>query len=284
MPSPKLVSPTGKDILLRPVRANAGVEAVYNKQLQRWVEMMHRSLVYWISAQYRANPAPSLAQDAGHESFRDGSPANAMRRAMHRMSRRWLKAFDKGSEDLAKYFVDRAAGATDVQLKDILKKAGFTVQFRRTYDVNNAMQAAVGENVGLIKSIASQHLTEVEGLVMRAMQDGRDLATLTQELTHRYQVTSRRAAFIAKDQANKMTSVINRARQQELGITQAHWRHSHGGKHPRKSHVEASQADGGKGKVYDVDKGCLIDGEYIWPGQLPNCRCTAQSIIPGLED
>jgi uncharacterized protein with gpF-like domain len=200
------------------------------------------------------------------------------------MLRRWLKAFDKGAEDLAKYFVDRAAGATDVQLADILKKAGFTVQFRATYDVNNAMQAAIGENVGLIKSIASQHLTEVEGLVMRSMQNGRDLATLTQELTQRYQVTSRRASFIARDQSNKMTSVINRARQTELGITQARWRHSHGGKHPRKSHVDASQADGGKGKVYDVAKGCLIDGEYVWPGQLPNCRCTAQSIIPGLEN
>jgi len=218
------------------------------------------------------------------ESFRDGSPANAMRRAIHRMSRRWLKAFDKGSEDLAKYFVNKAAGATDVQLKDVLKRAGFTVEFRATYEVNNAMQAAIGENVGLIKSIAQQHLTEVEGIVMRSMQSGRDLAALTQELTERYQVSSRRASFIARDQANKMTAVINRTRQVELGITQARWRHSHGGKKPRLSHIEASKADGGKGKIYDVDKGCLIDGEYIWPGQLPNCRCTAQSIIPGLED
>ncbi|KAA0089476.1 phage head morphogenesis protein [Paraburkholderia sp. T12-10] len=244
---------------------------------------MHRSLIYWIQAQYRANPPPTLAADAGFESFRDGSPANAMRRAMHRMSRRWMKAFDKGAEDLAKYFVDSAAGATDVQLMDVLKKAGFSVEFRATANVNNAMQAAIGENVGLIKSIASEHLSQVEGIVMRSMQNGRDLATLTQELTHRYGVTSRRASFIARDQANKMTAVINRTRQKELGITQAHWRHSHGGKHPRKSHIEASQADGGKGKIYDIEEGCLIDGEYIWPGELPNCRCTAQSIVPGLE-
>lgn len=270
--------------MLRPVRANAGVEAAYNKQLQRWIEMMHRSLIYFIQAQYRANPPPSLAQDAGWESFRDGSPANAMRRAMHRMSRRWMKAFDKGAEDLAKYFVDKAAGATDVQLKDVLKRAGFTVEFRATYAVNNAMQAAIGENVGLIRSIAQQHLTEVEGLVMRSMQRGRDLGDLTQELTQRYDITKRRASFIARDQTNKMTAVINRTRQQELGITQARWRHSHGGKQPRKSHVEASQADSGKGKIYDIEKGCLIDGEYIWPGELPNCRCTAQSIIPGLEN
>ena len=73
-----------------------------------------------------------------------------MRRAVHRMTRRWTKAFDRGAEDLARYFVDKAAGATDIQLRDILKKAGFTVEFRATPQVNNAMQAAIGENVGLI--------------------------------------------------------------------------------------------------------------------------------------
>jgi uncharacterized protein with gpF-like domain len=280
----KLVSPTGKDIVLRPVRANAGIEVAYKKQLDRWIDAMHKSLVWWISAQYRANPPPSLAQDAGFESFRDGSPANAMRRAIHRMSRRWMKAFDKGADDLAKYFVDKATGATDVQLRDILKKAGFTVQFKTTAEVNNAMQAAIGENVGLIKSIASEHLTQVEGLTMRHMQTGRDIGALTKDLTERYDITKKRAAFIARDQANKMTAVINRARQNELGITQARWKHSGAGKHPRISHLAAGRDNGGKGALYDVAKGCLIDGEYIWPGQLPNCRCTSQSVIPGLGD
>jgi uncharacterized protein with gpF-like domain len=279
----KLVSPTGKDIVLRPVRANAGIEVAYKKQLDRWIDAMHKSLVWWISAQYRANPPPSLAQDAGFESFRDGSPANAMRRAIHRMSRRWMKAFDKGADDLAKYFVDKAAGATDVQLRDILKKAGFTVQFKTTAEVNNAMQAAIGENVGLIKSIASEHLTQVEGLTMRHMQTGRDIGALTKDLTERYDITKKRAAFIARDQANKMTAVINRTRQNELGITQARWKHSGAGKHPRISHLAAGRDNGGKGMLYDVAKG-LIDGEYIWPGQLPNCRCTSQSVIPGLGD
>lgn len=281
---PKLVSPTGKDIVLKPVRANAGIEAQYQKQLQKWVDAMHKSLAYWITAQYRANPPPSLAQDAGMESFRDGSPANAMRRAVHRMSRRWLKAFDKGSEELARHFVDKAASTTDLQLRTILKNAGFTVQFKTTADVNNAMQAAIGENVGLIRSIAQQHLGEVEGLVMRSMQQGRNLGQLTEDLANRYEITKRRAAFIAKDQANKMTAVINRTRQNELGITQARWKHSGAGKHPRLSHLAAGRDESGKGKLYDVSKGCLIDGEYIWPGQLPNCRCTSQSVIPGIGD
>lgn len=280
----KLVSPTGKDIVLRPVRANAGVEARYRRELDKWVTALHKSLVYWITAQWRANPPPSMAHDAGFESFRDGSPANAMRRAIHRMSRRWMKAFDQGAPDLAKYFADKAAGATDVQLKDVLKKAGFTVEFKTTAEVNNAMQAAIGENVGLIKSIASEHLTQVEGLVMRHMTIGRDLGGLTEALTERFDVTKRRAAFIARDQSNKMTAVINRTRQDELGIEEARWRHSGAGKHPRASHVAASRADGGKGVIYNVKEGCLIDGKRIWPGTEIGCRCTGQSVIPGLGD
>lgn len=273
----KLVSPTGKDIVLRPVRANAGIEAAYKKQLERWVDALHKSLTYWIAAQYRANPPPSLAQDAGFESFRDGSPANAMRRAIHRMSRRWMKSFDKGADELAKYFVDKAAGATDVQLQSILKKAGFTVKFSTTADVNNAMQAAIGENVGLIKSIASEHLSDVEGLVMRSMTQGRNLGELTEQLTQRYDITKRRAALIAKDQSNKLTSVINRTRQNELGITEALWMHSHGGRHPRPSHVAAN------GKKYDINKGMYLDGEWLLPGQAINCRCTSKSLIPGIN-
>nr|WP_239667009.1 phage minor head protein [Burkholderia multivorans] len=274
----RLVSPTGKEIVLKPVRANAGVEAWYRKRLYQMIDAMQKALVRGIEAQWKANNP--LALDAA---IRDGSPANAMRRAMRRMSKRWLKAFDDGAEGLARYFSEKAAGTTDLQLKAILKKAGFTVEFKATEAVNNAMQAAIGENVSLIRSIAQQHLTEVEGLVMRAMTAGRDLGTLSKDLEKRYGITRRRAAFIARDQANKQTAVINRARQQELGITQARWRHSGGGKHPRPSHLEAGQADGGKGKLYDVEKGCLIDGKYVLPGQLPNCRCTARSVIPGFD-
>ena len=36
------------------------------------------------------------------------------------------------------------------------------------------------------------------------------------------------------------------------------------------------------GKEFDIEKGCLIDGEYIQPGEEPNCGCTSEAIIPGL--
>jgi SPP1 gp7 family putative phage head morphogenesis protein len=243
------------------------------------VDEMHASLVYWISAQWNANPPNTLAQDiAKVGSFPGGSPAAALRRAMRNLSRRWQRRFDKGAEELAKYFADKSIGASDLQLQAILKKAGFAVEFKMTEAARDGYHAVIGENVGLIRSIASQHLAEVEGLVMRSVSAGRDLGTLTKDLEARYGITKRRAALIARDQNNRATAVINQIRQRSLGITEAVWMHSAAGKVPRPSHVAAN------GKKYDIEKGMLIDGEWILPGQKINCRCVSRSVILGFEE
>ena len=94
-------------------------------------------------------------------------------------------------------------------------------QFRETpprmaQDATPAMRdiidATVTANVSLIKSIASEYHTEVEGLVMRSVTAGRDLSFLTDELEKRYGITRRRAANIALSQNNLATSALRRAR------------------------------------------------------------------------
>ncbi|CAB3908031.1 hypothetical protein LMG26842_05715 [Achromobacter dolens] len=263
-----LVSPTGRDQALRPVHANQGIEAAYRKRLDRLIDEMQRSLVYWLTAAYRRN-VPEIAQDE--------SPAMALTKMMRRLAKQWQRRFNEAAQPVASEFAETSMSAADNSLRNALRQKGFSVQFQLTRAANDVFQATVQENVGLIKSIAAEHLQDVQGMVMRSVTQGRDLEGLVEDLQKRYGVTKRRAAFIARDQNNKATATITRVRQQGLGIKQAKWRHSRGGKHPRKSHQEAD------GKVYDVDKGMLIDGEYIRPGELPNCRCVAISIIPGFD-
>jgi len=265
---PDLVSPTGKDILVPVTHPNVGVQAEYRRRLQKMVAEMHKSVLYWLVAEYRKN-TPELAMD--------DSPAASLDKAIKRLSRRWFRNFDRFAEKEAKRFADQAFGTADMSLRQRLKEKGFAVEFQMTREANDAYRAVIAENIGLIKSIPEQHLQQVQGMVMRSVTQGRDLETLTKQLEHRYQITKKRAAFIARDQNNKATAVITRVRQEGLGIKQAKWMHSHGGKHPRESHVKAD------GKVYDVDKGMFIDGEWIRPGELPNCRCVSRSIIPGLN-
>jgi uncharacterized protein with gpF-like domain len=256
------------------VRPNLGFQLRYRKNLESLIDQMHRSITYWISAAYRANEPKiiALAQDV--------SPAVALRTAMTRLTRYWTKQFDESAQNLGDYFAKDVDKRSSFALKKILKRGGFTVEFRKTPAVNDMLQATVAENVSLIKSIAAKHLTDVEGLVMRSVIQGRDLKTLTDQLEKRYKLTRDRAALIARDQNNKATSMIQRTRQLELGITQARWIHSAGGKAPRPSHVKA----GKERVIYDVREGWLDPaiGELIFPGSLVNCRCVAAPVIPGL--
>lgn len=264
----RLTSPTGKPIRLDPVRPNAGVEAAYRKRLDRLIEKMQRSLVYWLTATYRAKP-PEMASDA--------SPANTLRDEMTSLGARWQAQFDEAAPALAEWFAKSSFDRSDYALREILKRGGFSVEFKTTATVNDVFQATVGEQVGLIKSIASEHLSEVQGMLMRSVQQGRDLGSMAKELEARLGVTKRRAALIARDQNNKATATITRARQQELGITEAEWMHSYGGKHPRPSHLAAN------GKRYDISKGMYLDGVWTWPGREINCRCVSKAIVPGFR-
>lgn len=255
---------------LDPIRPAAPTRIAYEKRLDAELAAMHRSIVYWLKAQYRATPPPTIAQDA--------SATEALRAAMRRLSRRWQRRFNKLAVELADYFASTTQARVDRALAKMLREGGFTVRFKATPAMRAAYSAVIAENVSLIKSVSSQHLTAVEGVVMRSVMAGRDLSILADELEQAYGVTKRRAAFIARDQNNKATAVLQRTRHVELGITKAVWLHSAGGKQPRPEHVAFS------GQTYDIAKGAFLEGKWTWPGMEINCRCVSKPIIPGLED
>lgn len=259
------------EIVLRPVHPNAGIEAEYRRKLQALVKEMNESVLYWLRAQYKAN-GPVIAQD-------DVLPASALQKTIRRLAERWQRNFDEAAPKLADYFATAAAERSDAALRSILRKAGMTVKFRMTKAARDIMRATVNQQVSLIKSIPSQYFTQIEGSVMRSVTAGRDLGALTKELQDHYGVTHRRAAFIARDQNNKATASMTRARQDELGVIEAQWVHSGGGRHPRPTHVAMS------GKTYDVKKGMWDPAvnRFIFPGEEPNCRCISRSIIPGFS-
>jgi uncharacterized protein with gpF-like domain len=235
----------GKAVTLKPVRPNVGVEMAYQRALTDLVDDMNKSVLYWIGAAYRANP-PAMAMDA--------TPSEELRKVMKKLARRWIKSFDEASTKIANAFATQAQAHAERTMSKVLKDAGFTVP------------------------IPSQQFTAIEGAVMRSVQAGRDLKTLREELLALGAKSKNRAALISRDQNNKATAVVTKARRLSLGLTKAKWRHSRGGVHPRKSHVEAD------GTIYDVTIGCLIDGEYIMPGEKINCRCTSSVVIPGIDD
>jgi uncharacterized protein with gpF-like domain len=202
------------DKVLRGVQPNAGIEAAYRAKMQALIAEMDKSVVYWLRVAYRANE-PVMAQDR--------TPADELRDAIRKLAKRWQKNFDEAAPALAEYFAQAVADRSSGALMAILKKAGFTVKFKMTRAMRDVMAATVGQQVSLIKSIPSRYFTNIEGLVIRSVQSGRDLAQLTQDLQQQFGVTHRRVAFLARDQNNKATASMTRARQDELGLNEAIW-------------------------------------------------------------
>jgi uncharacterized protein with gpF-like domain len=233
---------------------------------------MAASVDYWLRSTYRNNE-PRIAQDE--------LPASALKAAIRKLTARWQRRFNEAAPKLADYYATAIEKRSSAALRGILKEAGFTVEFKMTPATQDIFRATVQSNVELIKSIPAQYLTQVQGSVMRSVQTGRDLGALSKDLQEHFGVTKRRAAFIARSQNNMATASMTRARQAELGITEAIWMHSGGGKHPRPTHLAA-----GKSKTkYDVKVGWYDPdvGKNIFPGELPNCRCVSRAVVKGFS-
>lgn len=263
---------SNKPKTLPPVHPNAGLQVAYRRRMMALVDEMFADTRATVMKVYAHNE-PKIAQDA--------TPATVLQQAIRRMVGRWQKRFDLAAPAIASWFTKDVTERTDAGLQRALRQGGISVRFQMTPAVEDVAAATVHQNVQLIKSIPQQFLGEVEGMVMRSVQTGRDLHQLTTDLTERYGITKRRAANIARSQNNMATAAINRTRQKELGITQALWLHSHGGREPRKTHLAND------GKPYNPAEGWFDPDpkvqKRVWPGELPNCRCTSRSIIAGFS-
>ena len=253
---------TGR-IVLPAVRPSIGIQRNYQARIDRLIREMQADIRAALLPDYKRG---DFAQD--------DSPVQSLIATLRALGRRWTERFDMLAPELAAHFTQAVVDRSDTQLRNALRRGGISVRFQITPTQANILDATIHENVSLIKSIPAEHLAGVEQLVMRSVTAGRDMATLAKGLQERYGVTRRRAAFIARDQNNKATGALQANRQAELGL-RAEWRHSHGGKTPRKSHLANN------GNDYDPKVG-WYDPEakaHILPGQLPNCRCVSNSIV-----
>lgn len=253
--------------LLPVIAPSAGIEVEYRRQIVAMLDAFAKAINAAVLAAYPKPPV--LAQD----------DTDSLRRDIEALKERWFRRLDEGAAELALYFATQVRQRSDAQLKKILRDAGFSVEFELTGAINDILGAIVADNVSLIRSIPERYLTQVEGMVMRSVQTGRDVGGLAKELREQLGVAKKRAALIAQHQNNMATAAINRARHIEAGITQALWMHSGAGKEPRPTHVANN------GKVYNVARGWYDPDprvrRRIQPGELINCRCQPRPIIPG---
>lgn len=259
---------------LKPVRPPIAIQRAYNKKLKAFIKEMDRSLFWWLRARYR-QVDNQLIQTVQDSAFSD------LVKELRRLEREWMKKTNVFATETANWFSKKIQGYTAITLQTEMKKKdfvrlGFDLKFKYHSVKERAMfKSIVTQNVNLIKSIASEHLTQVTGVVLRGIESGHDLNRMTEALKKSFGVTERRAAMIARDQTNKSTQNLSRQRLTDYGVTKGKWMHTSAGKTYRDSHVEMD------GEIYDLEEGCYDPdyGDFIQPGELVNCHCCCIPIV-----
>lgn len=132
----------------------------------------------------------------------------------------------------------------------------------------------VRENVALVKSIESQSLTQVEGIVQRGVRAGTRAEVIAEQIEDQLGVAGRRADLIARDQVAKFNGQLTELRQTELGVERFIWR----AVLDDRTRPEHAALDG---QIFEWKN---PPSEGI-PGDAGiNCRCFAEPVFDGLFD
>jgi len=205
-----------------PLAPNMAVADRYYGRLRRLIDKMSATVQKEIKELFDSEPAQEyFAQDA--------SIASQARILTNALQKRFEDLFGFHAAGIADQFTDQSLKASAISLKSSLRELSQGLTLKTdilTGELNQALTAMVAENVGLIKSIPSEYLTQVRGAVMRSITTGRGLADLVPFLKNYEGVTLRRAQLIAHDQTRKVYSNINRVRMEKLGIKKFEWLHS----------------------------------------------------------
>lgn len=145
------------------------------------------------------------------------------------------------------------------------------LQFEKTGQIFNQL---LNEQVTLITSLPLEAAQRVHKLTSEALITSVRPKEIAEEILKTGEVTKSRATCIARTEVARTSSILTQARSQELGLTHYIWRTS-GDADVRHSHKEMD------GKVIAwAEPPTLSDGTTTHAGQIYNCRCYCEPIIP----
>lgn len=274
------VTPLKSRKTLRPTFPSRDIEIAYATTLQNAVIRMAKDVEQAVSTIYEGAEVRIETSAEGGRVADARPPAVRIAEQLNRDYRKWQRYFDDLSKRWGSWFAKRVATYVKNDMSLAFKDASFKARLTQNGRValDDIISVINAENTALIKTIPQQYIQRVSIVVNESVKRGRDLNYLTKELKKAYNITDGRARTIARDQNNKSTEAVSLTRVQAYGITHGYWLHRSGGKVPRNSHQKAS------GTRFELNKGCYIDGEWIFPAQKVNCHCTYVPEIPEEDD
>lgn len=262
-----------KYIELATIKPSYVLTLEYSKKLRKLISAMTKDISDNLLKMYEIKE-PKIAMDE--------NISQQFTNQIDKLFKYWFDIFNSKAGIFSEQFVNNIDQHNINQNNIAIKKLssldeqakGLTVKFgKESKQILQAKQSIIQQQINLITNIPQEYQNKINNSVFEAITRGRDFNYLKSELLQINTITEKRAKLIAKNQIDYATGVINLARASELGFTKSKWKHSSASKEPRKSHKEANN------KIFETDKGCLIDDEYIVPGQKINCNCYSVIVI-----
>lgn len=135
------------------------------------------------------------------------------------------------------------------------------------------VQAALAEQVKLITSMPTRAAERVHRLAQETMSTGKRPAELVEEIMKQGDVTAAQARTIARTEVGRVQTELTKTRALSIGSEGYIWRTAQD-VDVRDSHKAMN------GKFVRWDSPPTLDGMVGHAGQLPNCRCDTEVIIP----
>jgi SPP1 gp7 family putative phage head morphogenesis protein len=141
-----------------------------------------------------------------------------------------------------------------------------------------AMRQILAENVDLITSLPIEAAKRVHKLTIEGMLNSTRAREISAEIQRSGEVTRSRANLIARTEVARTASVLTQTRSEYVGSVAYIWRTARD-KQVRHSHKLM------EGKVVQWDTPpTLEDGTVTHAGQIYNCRCYPEPIVPETFD
>lgn len=181
---------------------------------------------------------------------------NTARRVVLEISRRDEQAWAKVSQEMGR------------SLRQEIKAA----------PVGTLLQAFMRENVNLITSLPLEAGLRVHRLALEARANSARSKDIAKEIMRTGEVTQSRATLIARTEVARTGSALTQQRAMHVGSEAYIWRTA------KDSDVRPSHAAMESVLVRWDSPPTLIDGTTTHAGQIYNCRCWAEPVIPDKFD
>ncbi len=145
----------------------------------------------------------------------------------------------------------------------------------RTAPTGQVMRQLLAEQVGLIKSLPTEAGQRVHRLTMEGIGQGTRAREVAKMIAASGEVTASRATLIARTEIGRTATALTQARATSIGSDGYLWRTSEDDR-VRPSHAAMD------GRFVAWSDPPTLDNLTGHAGALPNCRCYAEPVIPGI--